>query len=82
MEMIIAQYVMQFAAAHPILLSIFAAMGAARLIMKPLFTFLHSAAAATATTADDKIVDEVEQSGVVTAIYYALDLLFSLKLIK
>lgn len=65
---------------YPILLGIFAAMGLARAIFKPLFTFLHSIADASPSQKDNQILEYVEGSKAYKAVQFVLDLFASVKL--
>lgn len=78
MELVIAG----LAAKYPILLTIAAIMGMARLILKPLMTFLHSVVIVTDTQRDDELLNKVESSAVYKGVLFALDWVFSLKLKK
>lgn len=78
MELVIAG----LAAKYPILLTIAAIMGMARLILKPLMTFLHEMVVVTETKRDDEILAKVETSAVYKGLLFVLDWVFSLKLAK
>lgn len=65
---------------YPILMSIFSAMGIARILFKPLFSFLHAFADATATTKDNEILEKAEASAIYKGVAYVLDYIASIKI--
>jgi len=78
----IALLVQGLAAKFPIILSVFIVMGVSRSILKPLFVFLNAAVASTPSLKDDELLKKVEGSSVYKSLVFALDYLFSIKLIK
>lgn len=66
----------------PWILSILAIMGTCRVVLKPLFAFLHTAADATETDKDNKALEKIEGSKIYKGFAFVLDWLFSWKLIK
>ena len=75
-------FIAGFAAKYPIILTILSIMGMARLILKPLMTFLHEMVVVTETTKDNEILDKVEASKIYKGLLFVLDYAFSLKLKK
>jgi hypothetical protein len=67
-------------AKYPLVLHIMGIMTVARLIFKPLFSFLNTFVLATPSPRDDEILAKVMNSGVYKAISYVLDLSLSIKL--
>lgn len=67
---------------YPMVIQAFAIIGFIRTINKPLFSFLRSITAATASPADDAILDEVERSKAYKYVSYILDWSLSVKLPK
>lgn len=67
---------------YPIILTIVAIMGMARVILKPLMTFLHAVAEATETTKDNEYLAKAESSAIYKGLHWVLDFAFSLKLPK
>lgn len=76
------QLIMDMSAKYPIVVSMLMAMGVLRLINKPLFAFLHAFVAATPSPKDDEILGKVEKSKLYQYFCFAVDYLFSAKLIK
>tara|TARA_R110002167_G_C12491385_1_gene635443 strand:+ start:269 stop:505 length:237 start_codon:yes stop_codon:yes gene_type:complete len=67
---------------YPIIMTILSVMGMARLILKPLMTFLHEMVVVTESTKDNEILDKVEASKIYKGLLFVLDYAFSLKLKK
>lgn len=63
----------------PWLVTVFAIMGAARAVMKPIVTGLEAAVKATPTTADDAIFEKVEHSKAWRLFAWGLDYFGSVK---
>ncbi len=72
--------VMALAAQYPVISTILMAMSVARLINKPLFSFLHSVADATPTKKDDEALKSVEASQAYTWVCFMLDYVASVKI--
>lgn len=64
----------------PYLATILVWMGALRLILKPLFTFLHSAVEVIPGDVDNQILEKVEKSKTYAVISFVLDYFASIKL--
>ena len=64
----------------PWLASVIMVMGTARLIFKPLFTFLRTVADATPTPKDNELLDKAEKSKLYSAVSFILDWVGSIKL--
>ncbi len=64
------------------LIAVVLAIGTARLIVKPLMTFLHAVAAATASKKDDALLEKVERSKAYTTFLFVLDWVASIKVKK
>lgn len=67
------------AAQYPWLLAIFSAIGILRTVAKPVMSWLHARAAATADTADDAKLERVEASWWFKVIAWLLDYTASIK---
>lgn len=74
--------IIELVSKYPVLGSVVAVMGMARLILKPLMVFLKEAVLATPSDKDDLVLGKVEGSKIYKAIVFLLDYLFSLKLPK
>lgn len=74
--------ILEIAQKYPIILSIAAFMGMARMILKPLMTFLHEVVLVTPSPKDDEILKKVEESRIYKGIIWFLDYVVSLKLKK
>jgi hypothetical protein len=72
--------IIELVSKYPVLGSIVAVMGSARLILKPLMVFLKEAVLATPSDKDDLVLNKVEASKIYKALVFLLDYLFSLKL--
>lgn len=78
----LATIVLALAQKAPIVSSILMVVGIARLVIKPLLAIARSVVQATPSAADDAALDKVEQSSVLKGLLWALDYLFSIKIIK
>lgn len=67
---------------YPKIATLFLVMGAARAIMKPLFTLLRTVADQTPSPKDNELLDQVEKSKVFKTIEFVLDYVASIKLKK
>ena len=65
---------------YPVIMGILAVVGVLRLCLKPVFSILHAIADATPSPNDNLLLDKVEKSPVLKAIYWVLDYLASIKL--
>lgn len=75
-------FIAGIAAKYPIVLTILSIMGMARLILKPLMTFLNEMVVVTETTKDNEILEKVEKSKAYKGVLFVLDYAFSLKIKK
>jgi len=75
-------YFLELLGKYPVLGSLVGAVGIARLIFKPLFTFLHQVVIATPSDKDDLLLGKAEGSKVYKWVVFALDYLASIKLPK
>lgn len=66
---------------HPWIATALMVVGWCRLIVKPFFTFLHEVVKVTPSESDDQWLAKVESSRIYKALVWALDWLFSVKLI-
>jgi hypothetical protein len=57
-------------------------MGIFRAVLKPLFAMLHAYVDATPNLADNEALAKIEDSSILKGIYFVLDYLFSVKVIK
>lgn len=73
------QILLDLVAKFPYISTVIMAVGFLRVINKPLFSLLHAYVAYTSTDADDKALDEVEQSSVYKGLLYVLDWFGSVK---
>lgn len=76
----IAQFLLGFVKDYPIFSAIVFAMGALRVIFKPIMLVLHEYVLYTPNPADDAALDKVEQSGIYKAFITVLDFFASIKL--
>jgi len=67
---------------YPIITSILLFMGILRVVMKPLFAVLHAYVIATPSEEDNKLLGKVEDSVPLKGLFFVLDYLASIKLIK
>lgn len=72
----------EFAVKYPLVLAVLSGIGVARLIFKPLFTFLASVADATPTPKDNELILKIQGSSAYKVVAYVLDLFGSIKLPK
>ena len=77
----IANFIAPLVAKYPWLAMIITVLGGARLLIKPLFTFLHSVVMVTPTTKDDEFLAKTESSKAYKWAVWVLDYVFSIKLI-
>lgn len=82
MELMLIGFITSAAEKYPVILAIAAAMGMARMVLKPLMTFLHEFVLITETKKDDEILSKVETSKAYKTFLFVLDYVFSLKLKK
>lgn len=73
-------FISELASKYPLILTVLGAMGVARLIFKPLFTFLRSIADATPSIKDNQLLDGFMGGKIYAAICWFLDLTLSVKL--
>jgi hypothetical protein len=66
----------------PWVTAILTVIGVLRLILKPLFSFLHSVVKATPTEKDDQLLAKVEGSTALKWVTYGLDWLCSIKVVN
>jgi len=78
----VANFITGFSASHPTIFTVLAVIGACRLLIKPLFTFLHEVAKVTPSDWDNKIVDSIENSKAFSWAVWALDWITSIKLVN
>lgn len=78
----LAPVISGLAQSHPVIITILAAIGTARLIFKAIFSFAHAIADATVTPKDNEAIDKVEKSGAFKTVSFILDYLFSIKIEK
>lgn len=76
-----ADLVGNLAARYPWLATVLAVVAACRLLLKPLFTFLHEVVKVTPSQKDDLLLARVEDSRAFRWVVFALDYLFSIRLI-
>jgi len=76
------EMILGFAEKYPVILTIAAVMGIARMVLKPLMSFLHEYVLITPSEKDDKLLESVETSSVYKAVVWVLDFVLSLKLPK
>lgn len=67
---------------YPVVTSILTALGVIRLVIKPLMTIFHNAVDYTGNPKYMAFVDKVEENKYYKAVVWALDYLFSIKVIK
>jgi hypothetical protein len=78
----IAAFLLGLAQQYPVIASVFLLMGALRFVLKPLFALAHAVVDQTPSTTDNQILDNVEQSTFMKTLYFVLDWLASVKVIK
>jgi hypothetical protein len=71
-----------FVAKYPVIAAVVAYVGIARLIFKPLMTFLKEVVAVTPSTKDDELLAKAESSKAYSMLVFALDYFSSIKLSK
>lgn len=76
MDAIIADLVSKF----PYISTVLMVVGVLRLVLKPLFSFLHSVVLATPSTKDDELLNKVENGPIVKGLFYVLDWFASIKI--
>lgn len=76
------EFLMQMGEKYPVIFAIVSYMGMARLIMKPLMSFLHEYVLITPSEKDNILLKKVEESKVFKAIVWFLDYFASLKIVK
>lgn len=69
------------ASRHPWVTTVLMVVGWCRIIVKPMFSFLHEVVKVTPSERDDVWLAKVESSRIYKALVWALDWLFSVKLI-
>lgn len=67
---------------YPALAGMFFVIGALRVVLKPLFSILHAYVIYSPNAADDALLEQVENSKAVKGIFWVLDYLASIKLVK
>lgn len=77
---LLAEGLGKFVSQYPIIATILMVVGVARLVNKPLFSFLRTYVQATPTPNDDRVLDKVEASKAYKVLSYILDLTASIKL--
>jgi hypothetical protein len=77
----IANFLTPLVVKFPWIASIVSVLGIARLILKPLFTFLHTVVQATPSLKDDELLLKTEESKAFKWVVFGLDYVFSIKLI-
>lgn len=75
-----AAFVANLAAKYPWISIIVAAVGVLRLVFKPIVSFFHARAAATADAADDEALVKIERSWWFKALAWFLDYTASVKI--
>lgn len=78
----IGAIVLGLAGKYPVIMAVLGVMGICRMVFKPAFAFARVVVSATETKKDDEVIDAVERSKAYSMIAFALDYLFSIKLIK
>lgn len=77
-----SEIIINIVESYPILASIIAVMGTARLFIKPLMSFAHEFVIITESKKDDEILKEIEESKYYKWILYVLDWFASIKVKK
>lgn len=67
------------AANHAWVMSALSVIGICRVVLKPLFSLLHTYVNTTSSTKDNELLDSVEQSSFYKGFVYLLDWFFSIK---
>lgn len=78
----VAAYILGLTQKYPWAVTVFMVIGVLRLVMKPLFTFLHEVVNATPTDWDNQMLAKVEASPVLKWVFWALDLVGSIKVVN
>lgn len=78
----VVQIVLSYAGAHPYVMTILAVIGGLRVLLKPVFSLAHTYVDFTPDASDNAALDKVEQSSIVKGLFYVLDWMFSVKIIK
>lgn len=79
---IVSAFLLGLVAKYPIITGVLMAVGVARAIFKPLFSFLHAVVDATPSSKDNAALAKVEKSKVYKIVAYLLDYLGSIKIEK
>ena len=65
---------------YPLIVTIFAVMGVARTLFKPLMTFAHAYVMATPSTSDNEKLAKFEASKAYKVLQFLMDYIFSIKI--
>jgi hypothetical protein len=76
----ILQMLTEFLVSNPKVAGFLATIGAFRIVMKPLYTFIHSVVEATPTPKDNELLEKVEASKYYKGVVFVADYLLSVKL--
>lgn len=76
------ELILALATKYPVLVTVLTVIGTLRLVMKPLFSFLHEYVLITETKKDDELLAKVEGSKYFKWVMYVLDYLASVKVKK
>jgi len=79
MEDYLISLITTLAGKYPIILTVVAAIGTLRVLLKPLMSMAKVYAASTENKTDDKIVESIEKSKIYTGLIYVLDWVTSVK---
>ena len=78
----IIKFVASFLGNYPIFGSILFVVGGFRVVMKPLFALLNEYVLYTPNEADNAILAKIEASPVMKGVFWVLDYLGSIKIVK
>lgn len=76
----VSAFILSLAQNHPVILTVVAAIGTARAVMKPVMSCIHTVLETVGATKLDGEVTAVEQSTVVKYILYVVDWISSIKI--
>jgi hypothetical protein len=78
----VGNLIISLATQYPVLVTVLSAVGALRLLVKPIMSFLHQRAEATETKDDDLRLKKIESSWWFKLVAFGLDYLASVKVQK
>jgi hypothetical protein len=74
------QFLLELASKYPVVVAVCSVVGIFRLVFKPTVALVKLIVAATPSESDDKVVADIEASGIWKAVLWVVDYLLSIKL--